>query len=74
VQEKVIDPEMAYNHFSYDVEKAWCNADVRQVVQNARTADKSATATSDPIYGKFEALAKNYLARENQSCKDLENQ
>jgi hypothetical protein len=74
VQENVIDPEMAYNHFSYDVEKAWCNADVQRVVQNARKADKSITATSDPIYGKFETLAKSYLLRERQSCKDLENQ
>src|ERR1700730_3947745 len=74
VQENVTDPEMAYNHFSYDVEKAWCDADLQRVVQNARKADKSITATSDPIYGKFETLAKNYLRRERQSCKDLENQ
>jgi len=74
VQENVIDPEMVYNHFSYDVEKAWCNADVQRVVQNARKADKSITATSDPIYGKFERLAKNYLTKERQTCKDLDNQ
>jgi hypothetical protein len=74
VQEKVIDAEMAYNHFSYDVEKAWCNADVQRVVQEARKADKSITATADPLYGKIERLAKEYLAREGQSCKDIDNQ
>ncbi len=70
----MIDATMAYNHFSYDVEKAWCNAAVQRVVQNARKEDKSITATSDPVYGKFEKLAKRYLAKERQSCKDLDNQ
>lgn len=73
-QEDVIVPEMAYDHFSYDVEKAWCNADVQQQVAAARKADKSATATTDPMFGNFEKLAKNYLTKEQQSCKDLDNQ
>jgi hypothetical protein len=60
--------------YSVHLEKAWCNADVQRVVQDARKADKSITATSDPIYGKFEKLAKSYLAKERQSCKDLDNQ
>jgi hypothetical protein len=30
VEENVIDARMAYDHFSYDVEKAWCNADVQR--------------------------------------------
>jgi hypothetical protein len=74
VQENVIDARMAYDHFSYDVEKAWCNSDVQRVVQDARKADKSITTTTDPFYGKFEKLARDYLARENQTCKDLNNQ
>jgi hypothetical protein len=74
VQENVLIPEMAYNHFSYDAEKAWCNADIRRVVQPARKADNSVTALSDPMYGRFENLAKSYLAKERQSCKDLDNQ
>jgi len=74
VQGNVIVGEMAYDHFSYDVEKAWCNTDVQQVVRDARTADRSITAASDPIYGNFENLAKNYLIKERQSCNDLDNQ
>jgi hypothetical protein len=31
-------------------------------------------AKSDPMYGHFEQLAKNYLEQEGQSCKDLDNQ
>jgi hypothetical protein len=74
VQEHLIIDEMAYGHFSYDVEKAWCNGDVQRIVRAARKADKGVTAASDPIYGKFENLAQTYLAKERQSCKDLDNQ
>jgi hypothetical protein len=74
VRESVIAAQMAYDHFSYDVEKAWCNADVQRVVQAARKADRSITAATDPIYGRFEALAKEYLRTERQSCKDVESQ
>ena len=58
VREGLIIEAMAYDHFSYDMEKAWCNADVQRVVHDARKADKSATAASDPIYGKFQSLAR----------------
>jgi hypothetical protein len=74
LQEGLILPEMAYHHFSYDVEKAWCNDDVRRVVREARKSDKSVTVASDPFYGKLENLAQSYLARERQSCKDMDNQ
>jgi hypothetical protein len=72
VQENVIVAQMAYNHFSYDVEKAWCNTDVRRIVQAARKADKSITATSDPLFGNLENLATNYLRKEQQICKNLD--
>lgn len=74
VRENVIAAQMAYDHFSYDVEKAWCNADVQRVVRAARKADRSNTAAIDPMFGRFEALAQQYLSTERQSCKDLENQ
>jgi hypothetical protein len=74
VQEGVISPQMAYDHFSYDVEKAWCNADVHRVVEAARKADRSVTVKIDPLFGRFESLAKQYFRTEQQTCKDLENQ
>ena len=74
IQDNLIIPKMAYDHFSYDIEKAWCNADVQRTIREARAADKSTTAQTDPMYGNFEKLAKDYLAKEAQSCKDLENQ
>jgi len=66
--------QMAYNEFSYDIEKTWCNADVQRVVADARKADKAVTRQIDPIYGEFEKLARSYLAREGETCKDLDNQ
>jgi hypothetical protein len=74
VQERLIIDQMAYDHFSYDVEKAWCNGDVQRVVRDARKADKGVTPASDPIYGRFENMAQTYLAKERQTCKDLDNQ
>jgi hypothetical protein len=74
VEGNLIIRKMAYNEFSYDVEKAWCNADVQRVIADARKADESITRQSDPVYGEFEQLARSYLTREGESCKDLDNQ
>jgi hypothetical protein len=74
VHDNLIISKMAYDHFSYDIEKAWCNADIQQIIKGARKADKSIPGTADLFYVNFETLAKNYLAREGQSCKDLDNQ
>ena len=74
VGDDLIFSQMAYRSFSYDIEKAWCNVDVQRVIRQARQADKSVTAISDPMYGGVEKLALEYLAREKQSCKDLDRQ
>jgi hypothetical protein len=74
VEGNLIISKMAYNEFSYDIEKGWCNADVQRVVADARKADKSITRQTEPIYGEFEKLARNYLTREGETCKDLDNQ
>jgi hypothetical protein len=74
IEDGVIDTKMAYDDFSYDVEKAWCNLDVRRLTTKDRQTDKSTFATSDPIYGHFENLAKSYLDKEKQTCDDLDKQ
>jgi len=73
ITENLIGAKMAYDHLSYDIEKAWCNIDVRETIRKARATDKSKTAQSDPLYGNFERLAKEYLANEGQDCKDLDS-
>jgi hypothetical protein len=74
IEGNLIISKMAYDDISYDVEKAWCNADVQRVLADARKADKSITRQTDPYYREFEQLARSYLTREDQSCKDLDNQ
>jgi hypothetical protein len=71
VRYQVIVPEMAYDRFSYDVEKAWCNDDVQQVIRSVRRVGRNAAAVTTPMYGSFEKLARSYLARDAQSCGDL---
>jgi hypothetical protein len=56
--ENLIAAKMAYDHFSYDIEKAWCNITVQETIRKERAADKSNTAQSDPVYGNFERLAR----------------
>ena len=74
VEDNLILSKMAFDEFSYDVEKTWCNKDVQRIVREARDADKSVTRKTDPIYGEFEKLAQSFLAKEGESCKDLDNQ
>jgi len=74
IKDNVITVKMAYNHFSYDIEKAWCNITVQEVIRKERATDKSKTAQTEPVYGDFERLAKQYLDDEGQTCKDLDNQ
>ena len=74
VEDDLVIRKMAFDEFSYDVEKTWCNTDVQRVITDARKTDKSITRQIDPYYGKLEKLARDYLSRENQTCKDLDNQ
>jgi hypothetical protein len=74
IEADLIIGKMAYNEFSYDLEKTWCNGDVQRVITDERKADKSITRQTEPFFGGFEKLARSYLAREGQTCKDLANQ
>jgi hypothetical protein len=74
IKDNLITEKMAYDHFSYDIEKAWCNTTVQEVIRKQRATDKSKTAQTEPVYENFERLAKQYLDDEGQSCKDLDNQ
>jgi hypothetical protein len=74
IKDNLITSKMAYDHFSYDIEKAWCNVTVQETINKVCAADKSKTAHGDPLYGNFERLAKQYLDDEGQTCKDLDNQ
>jgi hypothetical protein len=74
INDELISSKMAYDRFSYDIEKAWCNIVVQEVIRKQRATDKSKTAQSNPFYGNFERLAKQYLTDEGQTCKDMDKQ
>jgi hypothetical protein len=73
VANNLIGAKIAYERFSYDIEKAWCNVTVQQTIRDERASDKSKTAQSDPEFGNFEKLAKEYLATDGLSCNDLDS-
>jgi len=73
ITQNLIEPKMAYEDFSQYIEKAWCNVTVQETIQQERTTDKSKTAQSDPVYGDFEKLAKEYLKTDGLSCKDVDS-
>jgi hypothetical protein len=68
--QNLIEQKMAYEDFSYDIEKAWCYLTVQETIEQERTTDKSKTAQNDLVYGDFEKLAKKYL-NANQPCSPL---
>jgi hypothetical protein len=41
IKDDLISEKMAYDHFSYDIEKAWCNIVVQEVIRKQRATDKA---------------------------------
>ena len=73
VADDLISSKIAYERLSYDIEKAWCNITVQETIRDERAADKSKTAQSDPQYGNFARLAKEYLNTDGLTCNQLDN-
>jgi hypothetical protein len=62
---KLIDRKMAYNEFSYSVEKAWCNKDVRSHINETRKQGSE-------FFINFENLARIFLKEDIvKDCKNL---
>ena len=74
VNDNVLLSKMAYEDFSYDVEKVWCNQDIQHVIAGDRQKDMSIMATSDPVYSNFQRLANTFLPKDGETCPDLDNQ
>jgi hypothetical protein len=73
VRAKIVNPNMVYDELSYDIEKAWCNHDVRGVINDARKADG---INSGPavFYSAFEKLAKFSLNKDKKTCSDIDKE
>jgi hypothetical protein len=73
ITRNLVEQQMAYSYFSYDIQKAWCNVTVQEVIQQERKDDKSKTAQTDPVFGEFERTAKAFLETDGLSCNDLDS-
>jgi len=73
VRRNLIEEQIADNYLSYDIEKAWCNVTVQDVLQQERMDDKRKTAQSDPFFGDFEKLPKTFLETDGLACNDLDS-
>ena len=73
ITQNLIEPKTAYEDYSYDIEKAWCNITIQETIRQERATDKSKNAQSDPVYRDFEKLAKEYLKTDGLSCKDVDS-
>jgi hypothetical protein len=71
----VITEEMAYDEFSYDAEKAYCNEDVWNDIVSDRHEDGVETGTDAFWYG-FQSMSMTFLAQDRLVCSStrLDNQ
>ncbi len=69
VRERAANPVMVYEELGYEMEKAWCNNDVREFINSARNSGDPAANNS---YGAFEEMARYCLSRDNKTCPDID--
>ena len=60
MEHKLIAEDMAYDAFSYDIEKAYCNSTVKKYIQESRVTD----VNNSDLYGGFTTLARRFMALE----------
>lgn len=67
VQEGVINGDMAYQEFSYDTAKAWCNRDVQSQVQADIASDPS-EPQQDQYWSGFRYIATYFMGKDRMTC------
>jgi hypothetical protein len=68
VRDGVIEQQMAYDEFSYDIEKTYCNDDVQADITRDQASDGVDTGTIDASWSGFQGLAKLFLAKDSETC------
>ena len=63
VDKNLITPEMASDAFSYDVEKAYCNPDIKKYVQEVQA---KAGGPDSEIDGGFTDIAREFIRNDDQ--------
>lgn len=67
-----IDKNMAYQEFSYDFVKTWCNKDIRNHIEGLRIKDK-ALSKETTFYHGIEEFANDSMSREHKTCLDYDS-
>jgi len=63
----LISQETLYDAFAYDIEKAYCNREIRQYMAKVRRNENNAD-----MYGGFEEISKKFLAIDKEGCPGKE--
>jgi hypothetical protein len=72
-EDSMVVERMVYNELGYEIEKAWCNRDVYQYIQEARKVD-GARSGANAFYSGFERLAAYSLKRDGKTCADMDQE
>jgi hypothetical protein len=73
VQEGVVDKDMAYQEFSYDVTKAWCNKDVQMEISSDRASEPGETG-QQAYWNGFQSLATYFMQKDHYTCADYDKE
>jgi hypothetical protein len=63
----LVSEETLYDAFAYDIEKAYCNKEIRQYIVKVKKDEKS----SD-MFGGFEEISKKFLSMDKEDCPEKE--
>lgn len=74
-RDNVISFQMAYDEFSYDTEKAYCNVDVQSDIMRDQQEAGASTGT-DAFWSGFQGMAIAFLKQDGYTCTStvLDNQ
>ena len=73
IHDGIIDIDMAYDELGYDAEKAWCNRDVKRVIDEVRKVDRIKSGPN-AFYAGFEKLATYSLLKDKKKCEDIDKE
>jgi hypothetical protein len=67
LRDNVISFQMAYDEFSYDAEKAYCNQDIQGDIARDRQEAEIATGT-DAFWSGFQSMTIAFLNKDRYTC------
>ena len=72
-REGKVNPVLVYEELGFELEKAWCNDDVRSYIDEAKKTGGPASAATAG-YGAFEEIAGYCFRKDNKNCSDMDRE